>query len=703
VGETFDVACGAHISGSTTAVIVRWVRGQLGEAGVQRLLTEAAETRPVAQLEDLTEWSSYRQATALLEAAVRVTGRTDAARRVGEEMLAQHRGSAVVDLLRSLGSPEALLGSIAESGVKFSTVFTLAPQEVAPGRALVVGTTPAGVPRHRLLCDFTVGILSIIPTVFDLAPATITHTECQARGADRCVYLVTWDLALGADEAEPLRIARLEQRLDGLQLQLDALRSTAAEYVAANDVDAALDLIGRRAGIAVRATSHLLAVRMPGEERARVLAWGLSDAAAQALVPELRRQGTGPSQIVLDVASKTRHYGVLAALLPQEASFFRQEEDLLAAYAGYAASALDTAWAIAEARRQNRTARALLDLSRALSRVADPADVAQRLASAVPQVVGCDNACVLLWDEEAQLMRVAGSQNVGEQTLRNLAGGIGITDTPALTEMLTRREPLFLHPDETDPYLRGLLELSSVAAAVVVPILQGEQLLGVVTAGVFQECTRLDRNHDLLERLEGVASQAATALTNAALVAQLQRQALHDPLTGLANRIALMQSVEQSLALSRRSGLDCALLYVDLDGFKRVNDTLGHLAGDELLVQVTARLRATVRRGETVARLGGDEFAVLQPVVSAPAEAYALAHRVAEAIAQPFALAEAGGAAVALGASVGVALASGGADSATALFREADQAMYRAKSRVADAAPDVAVPAARDRAKEPAR
>jgi diguanylate cyclase (GGDEF)-like protein len=678
--DSFNLEHGAHISGSTTAVTLRWVRGNVGEEGVRRLLLEAGDTRSPAELEDLDSWSSYKQATNLLEAAVRVTGRTDAARRIGEEMLAQHRATPVVDLLRSLGSPEALLTSIAESGAKFSTVFTLTPQQIGPGHATVVGTTPAGVPRHRLLCDFTIGILSIVPTVFDLAPALVAHPQCQARDGSCCTYSLTWDPTLPAVHSEQLRVDRLEDRLDGLQLQLDALRSTAAELVAADDIDAALDLVGRRAGAAVRATSYLLAVRMPGEERLRVRGWGMTDGEAETLVPQLLQQGTAPSRIVVDIASRSGDYGILAALFPEEATFFRQEQDLLTAYAGYAASALDTAWALAAARQQNRTARALLDLSRALSQVAAPADVAQRLSEAVPAVVGCDNACVLLWEEETQLLRLAGSVNVAPGAVEQLARGIGIPDTPALTEMLARREPLFLHPDDPDPFLRGVLTVSGVAAAVVVPIVQGRDFLGVVTAGAFHETTRFERNQDLLERLEGVAHQAATALTNAFLVTQLQRQALSDPLTELPNRAAMVAAVDLALAVARRSGTDCALLYVDLDGFKRVNDVLGHLAGDELLVQVAARLRAIVRQGEIVARLGGDEFAILQPVVQSSNEPQALALRVTSALSEPFVLAEADGASAAIGASVGFALASAGVDTAMALLREADRVMYRVKA-----------------------
>ena len=677
-----DLSSGAHISGGSIAALVRWVRGQLGDDGVQRLLEHAGEDRPLADVEDVEQWSSYRQATALYEAAVRVTGRPDAARRIGEEMLVQHRGTPVTELLQSLGSPEALLRSIAESGSKFSTVFTMTPHDVTPGRATVVGETPPGVPRHRLLCEFTVGILSIIPTVFDLAPATVTQSECQARGAGRCVYTLTWDpervAGLSDDEQ---RIQRLENQLDSVQTNLNALRNTAADIVSATDVDSALELVMRRAGGAVRATRYLLAVRMPAEIRLRVLSSGMRLEDAQALAPTLSDRTSDGSVIVADVASNVRRYGTLAAILPDSATFFAQEQELLRAYAGYAAGVLDTAWAIEDARRKNATARALLELSRALAEVAGPHDVAQRLATAVLQVVDCDKSSVLLWSEDDQLLRLGGSVNVSTAVLHALAAGVGLPDTPALREMLDRREPLFLSADDRDPFLRGLLERSQSVASVVVPIVGGGRFLGVVTAAVDADPARLQCSQDLLERLESLASQGATALTNARLVGELQQQALLDPLTGLPNRLALVDRADQALSRARRDGGDCALLFLDLDRFKAVNDSLGHLAGDDLLVQIARRLQDSVRGCDTVARLGGDEFAVLLPSVDGPEDPLSTADRVLASLSTPFHLGSGGrGETVQIGVSIGIASGRQGRASSTELLRHADDAMYAAKS-----------------------
>ena len=681
ISGAIDLETGAHLSGSTTAVIVRWVRGQFGDDGVLRLLAEAGETRPLAQLEDVEQWSSYRQATALLEAAVTVTGRPDAARRIGEEMLTQHRGTAVVELLRSLGSPEALLESIAQSGAKFSTVFALAPREVAPGHAVVVGSTPAGVPRHRLLCDLTQGLLSIIPTVFGLPPALVTQSECQARGGACCIYTLAWgtDPLVGQSE-EQAQIQRLEARLDAVQTQLDELRATSAAVAATADVSTNLDLLTRRAGAAVRAPRYLLAVRMPSEERLRVHACGMPQDEAEALAPTLLEAASTRSRLVADVASSTRRYGVLAALFPDESSFFHQEQEMLAAYAGQVANVLDTAWALEDARRQNETARALLDLSRSFRDVVSPTEVARRLAEAVPSVVDCDTASVLLWDEADQLLRLHGSVHTPEEVREQLSRtGIAVPDTPELSKMLSSPEPLFLHAGQTDPYLQSLLERAGTAATAVVPILGDGRFLGIVTAGVHEGTDRLERSDDLVERLAGLADQGAAALTNARLLGELQRQALQDALTALPNRLALVADMEQALVRAQQDGTECGLLFLDLDGFKQVNDKFGHLAGDALLVEVSRRLVEVARAGDTVARLGGDEFAVLLTSVGSPEEVLQVCARTHRTLCEPYDLGlEAGP--VMIGVSIGVGFGRRGQASTTQMLRAADHAMYAAKA-----------------------
>jgi diguanylate cyclase (GGDEF)-like protein/PAS domain S-box-containing protein len=156
----------------------------------------------------------------------------------------------------------------------------------------------------------------------------------------------------------------------------------------------------------------------------------------------------------------------------------------------------------------------------------------------------------------------------------------------------------------------------------------------------------------------------------------LERQALHDPLTRLPNRTLLMDRARQAVTRLHRSDGVLAMLFVDLDKFKAVNDSLGHDVGDRLLVSVSERLAELMRDSDTIARLGGDEFVILAEELENEAEAMALASRVLDALERPFPL---GTAEVAMLASVGVAVTDDAASDPEAMLREADLAMYKAK------------------------
>jgi diguanylate cyclase (GGDEF)-like protein len=166
------------------------------------------------------------------------------------------------------------------------------------------------------------------------------------------------------------------------------------------------------------------------------------------------------------------------------------------------------------------------------------------------------------------------------------------------------------------------------------------------------------------------------------LEAELRNAALHDPLTSLPNRRLLTERLEHALARSTRAAGEPAVLLVDLNGFKAVNDTHGHEIGDQVLLAVAERLPARVRAGDTVARLGGDEFVVLLEDISDPGQPHRLADRLQAAIAQPINTAAGP---ITITASIGMRLAAP-TDDVAALLRAADHAMYRAKVAAGSAA-----------------
>lgn len=162
------------------------------------------------------------------------------------------------------------------------------------------------------------------------------------------------------------------------------------------------------------------------------------------------------------------------------------------------------------------------------------------------------------------------------------------------------------------------------------------------------------------------------------LEAQLTHQAFHDPLTTLANRVLFRDRVEHALRRYKRQRSPLAVLFLDLDNFKNINDSLGHAAGDEVLQSVSERLLNCVRYGDTVARLGGDEFAILLEDTEQANNAVAIAERVLESATEPFYV---GGFEVMVGISIGIAFSISGKETADELLRNADVAMYIAKER----------------------
>jgi diguanylate cyclase (GGDEF)-like protein len=174
-----------------------------------------------------------------------------------------------------------------------------------------------------------------------------------------------------------------------------------------------------------------------------------------------------------------------------------------------------------------------------------------------------------------------------------------------------------------------------------------------------------------------VAERITVALENARRAAELARMAFHDTLTGLPNRALLLDRLEQALLRGSRHSRPVAVLFVDLDNFKLVNDSLGHEAGDLLLQQVGERLRAAMRAEDTLARFGGDEFVVLLEEPADAAEALGVADRLAGALRTPV---ELEGRPMVVEASIGVALSGPGRERPADLLRDADLALYRAKT-----------------------
>jgi diguanylate cyclase (GGDEF)-like protein len=293
----------------------------------------------------------------------------------------------------------------------------------------------------------------------------------------------------------------------------------------------------------------------------------------------------------------------------------------------------------------------------------------------VSQTLSIDLVTVLeLQDDEQHMLIRAGAGwppgMVGNQLVP--------FDSASQSAMAIRvQAPIVVDDYSTETRFQGAAVLRDQGAlsGISVPIPGRERPFGVL--GAHARIRRAFSDDDV-NFLQSVANVLAAAIERRRSEAETRHQALHDPLTGLPNRALFRDRLQHALALSRRRDTTLAVLFLDVDNFKVVNDSLGHEAGDELLTALAPRLGEAVRAGDTVARFGGDEFVLLCEDVVDEQEALEIAGRVKQCFARPVQIA--GGEHV-VTASIGVALPSADHDGPEGLLRDADAAMYQAKER----------------------
>jgi diguanylate cyclase (GGDEF)-like protein len=281
-------------------------------------------------------------------------------------------------------------------------------------------------------------------------------------------------------------------------------------------------------------------------------------------------------------------------------------------------------------------------------------------------------------DDGQDVLRTRVSEDGGVQTMAPV-------DEPAVhalwRRLSERQESMLLSHPTGDEELDAFLVANGLRDAMIAALRGEERAFGLAIVGnriggvTFDlEDARLFEtlaNHTSVALENGRLEQSLTQLRE--LEKRLKHLAFHDPLTGLGNRSLFQQHVESSIAEKKA----CAVLFIDLDDFKTVNDTLGHAAGDQLLIAVSDRITACLRPNDHAARLGGDEFAVLLDGITDVNEAQLVASRITEALRMPVPL---GGQDVRVGASIGIAPARADLTS-DELLRNADLAMYTAKSQ----------------------
>jgi diguanylate cyclase (GGDEF)-like protein len=312
--------------------------------------------------------------------------------------------------------------------------------------------------------------------------------------------------------------------------------------------------------------------------------------------------------------------------------------------------------------------RLVIEVQREINAVTLDIDELMRVVTEHAQsITGADGGVVELAEGDEMVYRAVSGAAAGSL-------GTRLGRATSLSGLCVRQAgPLRCDDSETDPRVdREACRRIGVRSMVVVPLLHAGDAVGVLKVMSGEPTSFDDADIEVLELLAGFI---ADALANASSHGRLGHQALHDPLTGLPNRSLLMDRLDQALERARRNGSEVAVLFVDLDGFKAVNDALGHAAGDDVLRAVAGRLAATLRAGETLARFGGDEFVLVCEDTSQAIDA--VERRVSAAVAEV----DAASGGLGLGVSVGLVRSSGAERGADEILAAADAEMYRTKQR----------------------
>ncbi|MEV4539560.1 sensor domain-containing diguanylate cyclase [Asanoa sp. NPDC049518] len=314
-------------------------------------------------------------------------------------------------------------------------------------------------------------------------------------------------------------------------------------------------------------------------------------------------------------------------------------------------------------------------IQRAISHREDLQQILDTITDAARDLLGDEIG--LLWVREepdsgqARLAAAAGTRHVDpadrpvvDLTAESSEGETMVTDRVAVR-----------HGQELQSRMLRLLGPSAVHASMAAPVHDS----GVLTGALVVASCDANRSYTSGDEqtLSAFAENVSLALTDANTLVRM-RQAHHDPLTGLASRGLFTEQLSKQLATAEADGHTVAVLFLDLDRFKDINDSLGHAAGDELLTLTASRITAQLRGGDTASRFGGDEFAVMLARVDGPHDAAAVARRIVTTLAEPMLVADQW---LRVGVSVGVALSSTDGRDPAELVARADLAMYDAKHR----------------------
>jgi diguanylate cyclase (GGDEF)-like protein len=347
---------------------------------------------------------------------------------------------------------------------------------------------------------------------------------------------------------------------------------------------------------------------------------------------------------------------------------------LLLILADHAATAVESARLLARSQELARELRRLLDMSGELSESLDPRQVANLMAGHLARAMGVDECAISYWDRPSR--RVESLGYYPPERLEDMEPYFEVAGFPETLRVLERGITVIIDTEDAaaDPAEVALLRRDGLRMLAMLPLVAKGQAIGLVEMFSKGE-VRWDAQR--LELARTMANEAAMALENARLYEDARKLADRDPLTSFYNHRYLHERLGEEIVRSQRAKRPLSMLMLDLDDFKLVNDTFGHLFGDRVLTWVAELIRSTLRASDIAARYGGDEFALILPETDA-ADACIAAERILDAFRDhPFVDEQRGS--VPMAVSIGVATFPSDGRTATDLIAAADSALYAIK------------------------
>ena len=392
------------------------------------------------------------------------------------------------------------------------------------------------------------------------------------------------------------------------------------------------------------------------------------------------------SEIAVPILYENRVIGVIDCENGNKDAYNQEHEQILVTVAAILSTKMQKSIAIEELEQSVHKLEYAENLQASLFRIAslkssaeDIQDFYQEIHQIVDSLLYAKNFFIALYDEQSEVLNfpyccdeyldVSPNEEFSSDLLEHSISGWVFRNQKAL---LASSEKIEQMNEDGEIKLVGEIAESWIG----VPFESGQYVKGVVVVQSYDEQYKYHQRD--LELLTFVSQHISHALDRILSEQKLQHQALHDALTGMPNRVLFMDRVVHALERLRRHGEErVAVMYLDLDKFKNINDTLGHLVGDEFLIRVSSIINGTIRSSDTLARLGGDEFAILLEDISSRGEAIEVAERVINSLKSPV---EVGDHRLVTSVSIGIAFSELKLN-AVDLIKHADTAMYQAKEQ----------------------